>query len=221
MFRAPCAGGRNQPSASYPSCNHPSRPSTSSPSCRPPWSRCARSFTICGGAGNRPRAGCSAIAGRGTLGTRPTTTRCACSSSRGRPGWKRSPATRAFLRELGRIHTQFKAYMARQDTYGRLRAKAAGSEGQGQRPHRLFLRRVRLPRVRAELLRRPGHPLGRPLQERQRPRPELLRRRPALPARLFQAADQPRRHPGGRPAQPEFLQPARAGNPRAAKTANR
>ena len=40
----------------------------------------------------------------------------------------------SFLRELGRIHKQFKAYLARPDTYGRLRAKAAGvagAEGKG------------------------------------------------------------------------------------------
>ena len=37
----------------------------------------------------------------------------------------------SFLRELSRLHTQFKAYMARPDTYGRLRAKAAGKKDKG------------------------------------------------------------------------------------------
>ncbi len=36
-----------------------------------------------------------------------------------------------FLRELTRLHTQFSAYMSRSDTYGRLRAKAAGKKDKG------------------------------------------------------------------------------------------
>ena len=35
----------------------------------------------------------------------------------------------SFLREVTAVHKQFQAYMARQDTYGRLRAKAAGFQG--------------------------------------------------------------------------------------------
>ncbi len=37
----------------------------------------------------------------------------------------------SFLRELSRLHKQYKAYMAREDTYGRLRAKAAGAKEKG------------------------------------------------------------------------------------------
>ena len=37
----------------------------------------------------------------------------------------------SFLREIGTVHALFKAYMARQDTYGRLRAKTPGPDGKG------------------------------------------------------------------------------------------
>ena len=37
----------------------------------------------------------------------------------------------SFLREVGAVYKQFQAYMSRQDTYGRLRAKAAGAKDKG------------------------------------------------------------------------------------------
>ena len=72
----------------------------------------------------------------------------------------------SFLRELGRVHTQFKAYMARP---GHLRPrcapKAAGAKEKGNDLIAYFSAEFGFHESRAELLRRPGHPLGRPLQD--------------------------------------------------------
>ena len=55
------------------------------------------------------------------------------------------------------------------DTYhGRLPAAEDGAGAGRRRPGRLLLRRVRLPREPADLLRRPRHPRRRPLQDRER-----------------------------------------------------
>ena len=64
------------------------------------------------------------------------------------------------------------------------------------RPDRLLLRRVRHPRVDADLLGRPRHPGRRPLQVGLRCGAALRRHRPPLPPRLLPPADRRRRPPG-------------------------
>ena len=54
-----------------------------------------------------------------------------------------------------------------------------------QKSGRLFLRRVRLPRIPAHFRGRPGHPGRRPRKIRQRPGTRLRRHRPVLSRRLF------------------------------------
>ena len=58
----------------------------------------------------------------------------------------------------------------------------------GRQHHRLLLRRVRPARIAAHLLRRPGHPLRRPLQRGQRPGPAVRRRGLPLSAGLLPPA---------------------------------
>ena len=68
---------------------------------------------------------------------------------------------------------------------------------QGEPHDRLLLRRVRPAREPAHLLRRPGHPGRRSLQDRQRPGPAVRRRRLPLSAGLLPAAHRRRRPPAG------------------------
>ena len=88
------------------------------------------------------------------------------------------------------------------------------------RADRLLLRRVRHPRVDADLLRRPGRPGRRPLQVGVRCGAAVHRRRPPLPPWLLPPADRRRWAPGARPAGPRPLACSRCAG-RAPPTARR
>ena len=99
-----------------------------------------------------------------------------------------------------------------------------------ERPRRLLLRRVRLPREPADLLRRPRHPRRRPLQGGERHAAAVRRRRAPLPAGLLLPDDRHRgraaggvcrlrlRRPaggaGGDERRPGSARPRRAARPR-------
>ena len=67
-----------------------------------------------------------------------------------------------------------------------------------RRPDRLLLRRVRLPRVARDLLRRPRRPRRRPHEDRLGHGPAARRRRPDVPQRLLPPDDRRGRPPGAR-----------------------
>ena len=101
------------------------------------------------------------------------------------------------------MHDAFRKYLARKDTYGK-----TGAGRRAAKTGRLFLGRVRFPRIDPELFRRPRHSRRRPLQIGQRPRPEFRRHRLALSPRIFQTADRQGRHPARGQPEPEFSSPA-------------
>ena len=61
-----------------------------------------------------------------------------------------------YIREMQAVYQKFKAYMARTDTYGKLRADRA--------PYRLFFGGIRVSRIRAKLFRRSRYSFRRSLQ---------------------------------------------------------
>ena len=103
-----------------------------------------------------------------------------------------------------------------------------GDAGLGTHAHRrarlaagrLFLPRIRRPRIRAHLFRRPGRPLGRPHQERQRPGRAAGGRRIVLRPGLFQAAPGHQRLPAGRVPGHEGGEPPHGAGPRPRRQAD-
>ena len=84
---------------------------------------------------------------------------------------------------INHAYRRLKEYMTETPTWGRTHAGVLGSQAGG-----LFLRRVRHPRIGADLFRRPGRALGRPHQKRQRAGRSAGGHRPVLRPGLFQAA---------------------------------
>ena len=85
---------------------------------------------------------------------------------------------------------------------------------------RLFLPRIRRPRIRAHLFRRPGRPLGRPHQKRQRPGCAAGGRRLVLRPGLFQAAPGHQRLSAGRVLGHEGGEPSHGARPRPRRQAD-
>ena len=109
---------------------------------------------------------------------------------RGVPGRCQPPAGR-----VPPLHGQRQRLLVSAADRGRPRQRAP-------RPHRLLLRRIRLPRVDADLLGRPGRPGRRPLQVGVRCGGPVRRRRPPVPPRLLPPTDRRRWAPGARAAGP-------------------
>ena len=105
---------------------------------------------------------------------------------------------------MDRVEEAFDDYMNAptwyQETYGATAGRTP--------PHRLLHRRVRHPRERAGLLRRPRRAGRRPPQERQRPRPAARRRRPDVPRGLLPPVPQRGRLAAGALSRERLLQPA-------------
>ena len=144
------------------------------------WPGSRNSPTTSGTAGTGRRARCSRAC-TPSCGTRSATARRPSSSASTRSAWKPPPTIRYSSAPLNRVLSAYDTYHRRQH-----RRAAWPPLAQG-RPDRLLLRRIRLPREPADLLRRPRHPRRRPLQGGERPAPAVRRRRPALPPGLFPA----------------------------------
>ena len=114
---------------------------------------------------------------------------------------------KTFLRELKEVYDAFQKYLARKDTYGK-NGRRRGPAKTG----RLFLGRIRIPRIDPELFRRSRHSLRRSLQVSQRPRSEFCRHRLALSTRIFQTGNRQGRHPARRQSQSEFSSSADPGS---------
>ena len=111
-----------------------------------------------------------------------------------------------FLREMKAVLREVRRLHGAQGTYGKTRTEAPLMSGPGG----VFLGGVRLSRVVAELLGRPGHSLGRSLQVGERSRRAVRRVHAALPARLFPQQINKEGWQESLGAEPEFLAPAAA-----------
>ena len=151
------------------------------PAARRRWRR------TCGGAGTPRRPACSASSIR-CCGASSTTTRSRC-CSRSRSTSSRSARRSSRCTAASTTPTAgMQEYLQLDAHLGRApRRRAVGAAG------RVLLRRVRPPRVAADLLRRPRHPRRRSHQERVGSRHSARRRRALLRPGLLPAAARSRR----------------------------
>ena len=169
---------------------------------RPPAARCTRSPTTCGGAGTPTRWRCSAASTRDlfeALDHSPIRLLGATDQER----FEELAGDDGFLAHMDRV-----AAGARPLPQGATTWFCDHLRDRCRCPHRVLLRRVRHPRERAGLLRRPRRARRRPPEERQRPRHPARRRQPHVPRGVLPPVPQRRRLAAGALPRERLLHPA-------------